>query len=85
MRVTIVRFQKAGKTANLTYVLLKPLKVNERMPILEFYGESGDFVDRPKSGRPYFPCSKRVVEVVRSSRSLERHSVYQRRFGLPAS
>lgn len=50
MRVTIVDFHRADKTANRIYVVLKPLKIKERFVyhVLELYNETGD-VDRAKS------------------------------------
>ncbi len=63
MRETIIGLMKTGKTAKQIPRLLKPLKVSECFVyrVLALYNDTGDIVDRPRSGWPRTARTKKVV------------------------
>ena len=67
-RVTIIGLYKVGKNASQIYAILKPLKISERFVYrtLERYRDTGDVVDRDRSGRPRSVRTKKAVEAIRS-------------------
>ncbi len=66
MRVTIIGLMKVGKNAKQIHTLLKPLKVSKHFVyrVLALYNDTGNIVDRLRSGHPCTARTKKVAGTV---------------------
>lgn len=67
-RIAIIGLFKSGKSAAQIFALLRPLKMSERFVYrtIKRYSDTGDVVDRFRSGRPRSVRTKKAIEAVRS-------------------
>lgn len=67
-RITVIGLHKVGKNGKQIFSILKSLNISQKFVYrtIQRFNETGDVLDRPRTGRPRTARSKQIVEAVRS-------------------